>query len=147
MKSKFTRGIVTGAALIAATSVAQAFCIVATGFPSNDVAIELPLEAASPTVAEVDMNGVQGGWATHGTSIVISPVVTPASGGDTLVISSWTRNTMEVTEEWVCRMVWNPIVGTPVLATGSGVVHTVDHVTPSFADSIQECQFLNSDCP
>ena len=147
MKSKFTRGIVTGAALIAATSVAQAFCIVATGFPSNDVAIELPLEAASPTVAEVDMNGVQGGWATHGTSIVISPVVTPASGGDTLVISSWTRNTMEVTEEWVCRMVWDPVRGSAILATGTGVVHTVDHATPTFATPIRQCQLLVTDCP
>lgn len=87
------RNVLTGAALLVASATASAFCVDIDVKPDNDVAVT-GCGVAAPGVTVCDMNGVQERWATHG-------VLASDQGGLTL---SWTRNTPDVTEEYVCRI-------------------------------------------
>ncbi|MCP5152727.1 MAG: hypothetical protein H6983_01085 [Ectothiorhodospiraceae bacterium] len=139
-----TSTILTVAAASLLSGAVHAACVAPSGFPPNDVALELPFAPASATAVEVDMNGVQRDvndrreWATHGTLVAsVQP------DGSILFIASWTKNAYRTTEEYVCRMRYDGATG----GFGDGMVHTVDHGTPTFPTPIEECKIdLVSNC-
>lgn len=106
MKRQLTLTMLVFATVVLTAPTAQATCIVTTdaSIAPNDVAF-MGCAATGGGNFACNMNGVQDGWATHG---VVASTATAR-------IYSWTRNTIDTTEEYVCRL-------TPGGA-GSGAAH------------------------
>jgi hypothetical protein len=94
MRKLLPLAIIAAGAMLG-SSATQAFCITPSD-PSlfaNDVAFTgCGVNMSGVTLC--DMNGVQGRWTTHGAVSIDGP----------LRILSWTRNTLDDTEEYTCRI-------------------------------------------
>jgi len=104
-KMTFVLLSLAGALSLAAGS-ANANCVdLSAPLPDNDMVLSDCLNAA-PGWTTCDMNGVQDLWATHG--------VLALSNAE--IVLSWTKNSDDATEEYVCRI-------DRATGAGSGVVH------------------------